>query len=83
MFIWCKKCSKQKTEKSLEVVKIEKEKKGLYYPYRDSMDSEIYFYTEVTLRCDCGELLISKEDTNYTMEESCFEKYGKHSHFGT
>lgn len=79
---WCNNCRKHHI--SFTTVKIEKEKRGLYYPYRDTMEAEPYYYTEITKKCNrCGNLITVSEDAIYHMSESRFEKYGRHSHYDT
>lgn len=79
---YCAKCRKQ--HPNFKVIKKNKGKRGRYYPYRDSMDAETYTYTEVIVKClVCGEKIKVEKDTNYEMSETRFEKYGRHSHYGT
>ena len=81
---WCNNIKCRKYHSDFEVIKIKKNQKGLYYPYRDTMDPEQYTYTEITLKCRiCGEKIKTEEDKDYEMSKSRFEKYGRHSHHGT
>lgn len=82
MYYWCNKCRKRHL--NFKVMKKE-EKIGKYYPYRDSMDSESYTCTEITLKClVCGERKKVEEDEEYEMSKTRMEKYGyKGSHYGT
>lgn len=80
--IWCDKCSDYG---DFEITKEEKGKTGLYYPYRDTMESEQYTYTERTVKCiKCGNIQIEKIDQVNHMSESDMEKYGYNgANYGT
>jgi len=59
------------------LIKREEGKVGRYYPYRDTMESERYTFTELTLMCGvCGEEIKIKKDEEYEMSKTDMEKYG-------
>ncbi len=80
---WCDKCRKYHDD--FKTLKKEKEKKGHYHPYRDTMESETYIYTEVTKKCNvCGDIIKVEEDKDYKMSPSRMQKYGyRNSHYDT
>lgn len=82
---WCNKCCEHYDEDGFKVLEITKGKRGKYYPYRDTMDSEHYTYTEVILEClKCGEKTKTEEDEHFEMSKTRMEKYGyRGSHYGT
>jgi hypothetical protein len=74
---WCNKCCENNLEREFDTIKKVKGKTGYYYPYRDTLDSEEYTYTEVTLKCKlCGEITIEEEDEVYCRSKTDMEKYG-------
>ena len=81
--LWCNKCSKH--HDNYKILRVNKGKKGRYYPYRDTMDSEICTYTEVILEClVCTEKTRIEEDQRYEMSKTNEEIYGhRGSNYGT
>lgn len=75
--VYCKKCHDHHRMSGHKVEKVEKNQTGNYYPYRDTMESETYYYTRLTLLCPvCGAKIIYEADQNYTMSKTDMEKYG-------
>jgi len=72
--IWCNDC---RSRDIMEIILITKNKRGRYYPYRDTMEAETYHYTELKAKClHCGAETKAEDDQNYTMGKSDMEKYG-------
>ena len=80
--VWCDECGEHY---QMKIVSITKGKSGKYYPYRDTMDSETYYYTELKVKCpQCGDESITETDSNYTMSETDMQKYGyKGANYGS
>jgi len=72
--IWCNKC---RNRDIMEILLITKNKTGRYFPYRDTMDSETYYYTELKVRClHCGTEEKTEIEENFLMSKTDMQKYG-------
>ncbi len=83
--IWCNNCREYYPQDGFKTLKIERDKTGRYYPYRDSMDSESYTFTEITLQCKiCDHKTKVEDGKHYHESESDMQKYGyRGSNYGT
>ena len=81
--LWCNKCHTQHDK--YKILEVNKGKSGEYYAYRDSMETEVYTYTEVILEClICKEKNRAERDEHYEMSETDMQKYGyKGANYGT
>jgi hypothetical protein len=74
---YCNNIKCRKYYNDFKFIKKEEGKVGKYYPYRDTMESERYTFTELTLKClVCGDELKVEKDENYEMSQTDMEKYG-------
>ena len=80
--VWCNECRKNDI---MEIVSIKKNKEGCYQPYRDTMESEPYYYTELKVKClHCGTETKTETDEHYIMSETDMQKYGyRGANYGT
>jgi len=74
---WCAECNKNHWD--LKIICLSKQKKGSYHPYRDTLDSEPYYYNIATVKCpECGSKVYIEVNNCYYIEETDMEKYGYH-----
>lgn len=80
--IWCNKCCNRDV---MEILEITKDKTGRYYPYRDTMESAPYYYTELKVKCrNCGDEIKAETDERYTRNKTRMEIYGyRGANYGT
>lgn len=72
--LFCNECSERDL---MRILSIAKNKRGRYYPYRDTLDSETYYYTELKVKClHCGYVTKTEIDEIFTLSESDMQKYG-------
>lgn len=83
-YFWCNTCRDR--HDNFKLIKTEKGKKGLYYPYRDTMEAEHYTYTELTYEClFCGATTEIERDRNECERSlSRMQKFGyRGANYGT
>lgn len=83
--VWCNKCMKYYEFEEFKLIKTVKNKTGSYRAYRDTLDTEPYKYTELTLECPkCKERKFFETDEIYYRSPTPMQIYGyRGANYGT